>query len=94
MTLSEFIKQKIDELKETGLYKDIELLSAVDVEMNRNCVREAFITKDSDLNKQCTEVTDFGKLSEGYKLGSKVIIDVLKKRKKTYDTIRYHVIYT
>lgn len=95
MKLKEFIDQKRKEFIESGLYRDVEFLSAEDVGLNKNSVLESFLPKKSDLEKECVEITDFSTLPEGHRdsNGSLVKFDLLPKGKRKYITKRFYLLY-
>ncbi|MGG0793699.1 hypothetical protein ABE137_06805 [Brevibacillus laterosporus] len=95
MTLQEFINIKQKELINTGLYKEVKFYSAIDVGLYKNSTREEFISTNSDLNRKVTEVLSFSTLPEieAANNGSKVSFDILKKRKRKYDTMNFFALY-
>lgn len=98
MTLQEYIANKLEELKSSDTYKDVKFKTAIDVGLSKNCESEDFITTISDINKQVEDVINFSALPEreyGAKNnnGSKVTFEVLKKRKRKYETIDFFVLY-
>ncbi|MFB0831399.1 hypothetical protein ACEU2D_17580 [Brevibacillus laterosporus] len=95
MTLQEFINIKQSELINTGLYKEVQLYSAIDVGLSKNSTREEFISTNSDLNRKVTEVLSFSTLPEveANNNGSKISFDILKKRKRKHETIKFYALY-
>lgn len=96
MKLREFIEQKKEKLNNSGLYRDVKFLSAEDVGLNKDSILESFLPKDSDLEKECVEITDFGSLPKGNhdSNGSLVKFDVMPKGKRKYITKRFYFLYT
>ncbi len=56
MNLSEFIKQKEEELLNTEKYRAVTLTSAEEVGLYKNCITMGFFSKQGDLNKEVKEV--------------------------------------
>ncbi|XOS93204.1 hypothetical protein ACLMAB_06095 [Brevibacillus laterosporus] len=86
---------KKNELISTGLYKGVQFSSAIDVGLSKNSTREEFISTDSDLNKNVTEVLSFSTLpeAEANDNSSKVRFVILKKRKRKYGAMNFYVLY-
>ncbi len=91
MTLNEYMKQKIDELIQTNLYKDVIFHHAIDIQISRNGTIENFIFSYSDLEKHVVE--NRSTLGEELVNGAKVVIEILPKGKRKYDTKSYYVSY-
>jgi len=56
MKLSEFIKSKEEELIYTDKYRSVELSSAEEVGLFKNCVAKDFFSKQGDLDRDVKEV--------------------------------------
>ncbi|PPB12970.1 hypothetical protein [Brevibacillus laterosporus] len=95
MTLQEFINMKQKELINTGLYKEVQFSSAIDVGLSKNSTREEFISINSDLNKNVIEVLSHSTLpeAEANNNGSKVRFVILKKRKRKYEAMNFYALY-
>lgn len=98
MTLQEFINRKQEELTQSGKYKEVKFVKAIDVGLEKNGTSENFLSVDSDLSRQVEEVVNFSTLPERSIVdsndnGSKIVFDVKKPRKRKFDNVKFYALY-
>ncbi|MGN7324881.1 hypothetical protein ACTHPT_14525 [Bacillus altitudinis] len=88
MKLDFWIDQKIAQLKEN--YKEVEFLSAKDVELVLNGVSQDFLANDTPMDTKIIE-TDIHTIPENEKYrGSEILFNVKRPRKRKFDS---HSVY-
>ncbi|MEM5028969.1 hypothetical protein WKH33_08115 [Priestia sp. WB3] len=88
MKLDFWIDQKIAQLKEN--YKEVEFISAKDVELVLNGVRQDFLVNDTPMDTKIIE-TDIHAIPENEKYrGSEILFNVKRPRKRKFDS---HSVY-